>query len=73
VAEPFLTEIELVSAVWKKLRFRYEARLEMLRKQLEGDKTPEQTTKLRGRIAEINALLSLGTGKPQSPDDSMFE
>ncbi len=62
-----------VPLAWLKLKPFYEQRLLVLRAQNDGNLTPEKTAKLRGRIAEINVLLSLGTDKPQVPDESSFE
>ncbi len=55
-----LTEIEKQSAVWIKLRDHMNERLEAMRCQNDGDLSLEQTIKLRGRIACLKELLSLG-------------
>lgn len=48
-----------ISPTWVKLAKHWNEELQTLRYQLEGDKTELQTAKLRGRIAEIKANLSL--------------
>lgn len=55
-----LTKQERESSVWKKLEAHYKGRLELRRTQNDGDKSAEETAKLRGRIAEIKELLGLG-------------
>lgn len=69
MSEPLITAIERNSSVWQKLRPYYEARLAMLRAQNDGNLTAEQTLRLRGRIAEVKAILSLGTDKPVIPSE----
>lgn len=65
---PFmLTDSERNSALWAKLETHYQQRLEQLRKQNDGDQPENTTTSLRGRIAEVKAILSLG--KEQIPQD----
>lgn len=56
---------ELESAVAKKLAAHYEQKLETCRKQNDGNLDTESTVRLRGRIAEIKALLSI-----VSPEDT---
>lgn len=70
MTEPLITTHDRNSAVWQKLKPYLESRLEMLRQQNDGNRTEAQTAKLRGRIAEIKAILSLGTDKPQVPDEN---
>jgi len=70
MSEPVITPHERQSAVWQKLKPYLDTRLETLRRQNDGQLTPEQTAKLRGRIAEVKAILSLGTDKPQVADES---
>jgi hypothetical protein len=50
---------ELESAAAKKLAAHYAERLEMFRRQNDGDMDDRSTTKVRGRIAEIKALLAI--------------
>jgi len=52
------------SAVWLRLKEHYEARLTLLRSSNDGQLTAEQTAKIRGRIAEVKALLSLEKDTP---------
>lgn len=60
-----LTEQEIHSAVWIKLRDHMADRLEALRCQNDGDLDPLATARLRGRIAAIKELLALG--QPPTP------
>ena len=55
-----LTIEERRSPLWRKLAEHYESRLESLRNQNDGDRADVDTAKLRGRIAEVKLLLSLG-------------
>ena len=55
---------ERQSAVWIRLKEFYEARLTLLRSSNDGNLTPEQTAKFRGRIAEVKALLALEKETP---------
>lgn len=55
-----LTIEERRSPLWRKLAEHYESRLESLRNQNDGDRVDVETAKLRGRIAEVKLLLSLG-------------
>jgi hypothetical protein len=48
------------SSTWNKIRRHYEARLETMRRKNDGVLTPEETARLRGRIAEIKNLLAIG-------------
>lgn len=59
-----LTPQEIQSAVWIKLRDHMEQRLAMLRCQNDGDLSPEQTIKLRGRVAQLKELLALANTTP---------
>lgn len=57
---PFeLTAQEKDSALWKKLKAHFEERLDVLRIQNDGDKSAEETAKLRGKIAFAKELLGL--------------
>ena len=73
MSEPLLTVNDRTSAVWQKLKPYFEKRLESLRRKNDGDKSPEQTAKLRGQIAEVSHLLALGTDMPQVPDETMIK
>lgn len=59
-----LTEGDKMSSAWAKLQKYMDQRLVMLLGQLEGDKDPIQTAKLRGNIAELRALQALGKDHP---------
>ena len=61
-----LTRTELDSALWKKLNAHIELRLEVLRKQNDGDMSAEETARQRGRIAFAKELL--GLNQKQKPD-----
>lgn len=56
---PKLDQADLQSALWLKLQTFYSARLEELRRKNDGAMSPEDTTRLRGRIGEIKAFLDL--------------
>lgn len=45
--------------LWVRLKPHLEARLAYLRSQNDSDLDPVETSKLRGRIAEVRAMLSL--------------
>lgn len=53
------TAQERQSTAWRKLMERFKARLESLRAMNDGPKDAVETAELRGRIAEIKALMSL--------------
>lgn len=59
-----LTEQEIQSAVWIKLREHMEQKLAALRSQNDGDLSHEQTIKLRGRVAQLKELLALANTTP---------
>ena len=61
---------ERQSAVWLRLKEFYEARLTLLRSSNDGNLTPEQTAKFRGRIAEVKAFLSLDKETPIVSDSA---
>lgn len=54
-----LTTEEKNSHLWKKLKTEWERRLDVMRIQNDGDKSAEETAKLRGRIAQTKELLGL--------------
>lgn len=53
---------EKQSALWQKLQQHLESRLDIQRKKNDGNHDLVNTAKIRGRIAEIKSLLSLGDG-----------
>lgn len=59
-----LTELEMQSAVWLKLRAHMESKLSELRSTNDGNLPHDETSRLRGRIAQLKELLTLG--KPES-------
>ena len=61
-----LDAIETRSAVWLKLQAHFEERLAVLRSKNDGALPPDETSHLRGRIAQVKEILALG--KPESDD-----
>lgn len=62
------------SATWAKLKKHMEARLVLLRARNDGDHDERKTNRLRGGIAELNYLMSLGDEKPlPPPEDALFK
>ena len=59
-----LTHEEKTSKLWRKLLAHWEDKLETLRNQNDGDKSEIDTAKLRGRISECKANLSLDKDAP---------
>lgn len=59
-----LTEADKLSALWRKLEPYLQDRLDACRKQNDGDLSPEQTAKLRGRIATLREILALANAGP---------
>ncbi len=55
-----LTDAELVSGMWMKMRMHLQARLDLLRRQNDSNLDPAETADVRGRIAEIKNLLAAG-------------
>ena len=53
------------SPLWRSLVDHYTARLVTLREQNDAAKSHDETTKLRGQIAEVKAFLSLADEPPQ--------
>lgn len=58
---------EMRSALWLKLQAHYSAQLDMLRRKNDGDMPPDQTQRLRGRIAQVKEFLAL-SGEPGNGD-----
>jgi hypothetical protein len=58
------------SPTWAKLRRHLEARITELRRQNDSDADPMKTAKLRGRIAELKGLLSLGNPASAEGEES---
>ena len=59
MTEPVLTPQDRQSSPWLKVKQHLEARLAKLRAENDGDLPIEKTAKLRGRIAEVKALMAL--------------
>ena len=59
------TKTERMSPLWGALMKHLETRLATLRNQNDGDLDPVDTSKQRGRIQEIKALLSLDRDEPE--------
>lgn len=59
-----LEKHELESLIWKKISIQLEKRLESARKKNDSKLSEQDTARLRGRIAELKYLLSLGKEKP---------
>jgi hypothetical protein len=66
-----LSDQDLVSATFEKLKSFYLERLEMLRRQNDSPKDETKTALLRGRIAEVKYFLALAIsdGEENEPDD----
>jgi len=60
-----LSEADKRSPLWLALMIHWEARIDMLRMQNEGDKDQAETANLRGRIAELRANLALAKDQPK--------
>jgi ribosomal protein L30/L7E len=72
--EPVLTPGDRQTAVWQKISKYLEAELDRLRKQNDKPALPEDTARLRGRIAAVKDLLALGIErKPQPSEDDGFK
>lgn len=60
------------SATWAKLKAYLEERLAKLREKNDRRRSQQETDFLRGEIAEVKHLLSLGTEKPvPAPDQDI--
>lgn len=59
-----LEQSDLISPTWIRLQGFLKDRLDVLRLQNDHDSDPQVTAKIRGRIAEIKALLALGKPGP---------
>lgn len=54
------TDTDRNSGTWAAVKDYAAVRITELQRDLEADRTPEQTAKLRGRIAEIRSFLRAG-------------
>lgn len=59
-----LLESDLTAPTWLRIKDHYEARLDELRVKNDTALSPEQTARLRGRIAEVKLLLALADPEP---------
>jgi hypothetical protein len=64
-----LTDAERISPVWARVKEIIEDRIAKHRIANDGDKSPEDTAKLRGRIAELKDLLKLDRAIPPVTED----
>lgn len=55
-----LTKDERQSALWQKISAYLEDNLQRLRIKNDGDKSPEETAKLRGQIVAVKKFLAMG-------------
>jgi hypothetical protein len=62
-----LTQYELQSAVWVKLREHLEQQLNDCRCRNDGDLNEIETSRLRGRISCLKAILAIGEPTPEQP------
>lgn len=70
-AEFKLDKNDTAQPLWAKLRTHYEAKLAQLRAQNDDPgKDPIKTAALRGRIAEVKALLALASPAPATEADA---
>lgn len=63
-----LTALDMQSQAWIKLSAYLGRRTERLRTELEGDRSDTDTAKLRGRLAEIKALIATVKEVPAAPE-----
>lgn len=62
------------SATWAKIKQHMEARMDLLAKRNEGDHDERRTNRIRGGIAELRYLISLGDERmKENPDDALFK
>jgi len=59
-----LSDSDKVSPTWLRLKKHLQARAEALRNELEQDLPEDRTAKVRGRLAEVRALLSVEKDPP---------
>lgn len=59
-----LNAAEKQTALWVKIKAHLESRLEICRKQNDGDADAVQTAKMRGRILELKSFLALENPPP---------
>lgn len=59
------TPADRADPMWQRLRAYIVERIEYHRTQNDNDLTPEQTAKVRGRIAELTGILRLSEDRPE--------
>jgi len=64
-----LSQEDLASPVWQKLRVYLQARIDSHRRKNDNDLSPEATAKLRGRLAEAQLILKLENPRTVMPED----
>ena len=62
--QPVLSQDDVHSATWKKIKTHCEQRLQLLRAKNDASLPIDKTEKLRGRIAEIKNLMALDQPAP---------
>lgn len=70
-AEPVLTQDDIRSPAWRKVKAWADGELAILRKNLESDLAPEKTAKVRGQIRSLVLLSALEV--TQAPIDEEEE
>lgn len=72
--EPVLTEGDRLGATWKRIEKHLNERLQNLREQNDKDLPERTTTRLRGHIECLKAILALGNEqKPLPSEDVLFK
>jgi len=65
--QPFaLSKHESETELWMKLKAHIEKRMDVLRRQNDGDMSAEETSRLRGKIAFAKEILGLESGSKSS-------
>ncbi|MEK9796293.1 MAG: hypothetical protein VW713_06045 [Alphaproteobacteria bacterium] len=59
-----LSDSDKTSPTWLRIKKHLQARVEALRNELEQDLPEDRTAKVRGRLAEVRALLSVEKDPP---------
>lgn len=59
-ADMQLNDVDRSTVCWDKATAYCNTRIAALQREIEGDKTLEQTAKLRGRIAELRSFMRAG-------------
>lgn len=75
MSDPVLNKLDRQSETWKKLAKYLEGELATLRAKNDAAGLNEvSTARLRGRIAAVKDLISLGTDAPKAPsEDELFK